>query len=89
LVAGVRSAFASDEVVSDELLADRVRARLLRIGVPAGPGGRVEVTSRERRVALRGAVPAGAHARIVGQVARVRGVREVIDLLELKPGPGP
>jgi hypothetical protein len=71
------------EALSDELIADRVRARLPQLGIASGSGVRVEVTARDGRVALRGVVPAAAHARIVRQVARVAGVREVVDLLEL------
>jgi hypothetical protein len=74
------------EALSDELIADRVRARLPQFGIASGSGVRVEVTARDGRVALRGVVPASAHARIVRQVARVGGVREVVDLLELATG---
>jgi hypothetical protein len=78
-----RARFAPREVLSDELVADRVRARLVQLGVAARFGGSVEVSSTDRRVALRGAVSAAAHERIVRQVARVAGVREVVDQLEL------
>lgn len=78
-----RARLAGRGALSDELVADRVRARLIHLGLTPSPGSRVEVSSTDRRVALRGTVPAAMHARIVRQVARIRGVREVVDGLEL------
>jgi hypothetical protein len=78
-----RARFGREEALSDELIADRVRARLLQLGVAAKPGVRVEVTAKDGRVALRGAVPAAVHGRVVRHVAHIGGVREVVDLLEV------
>lgn len=90
VVANIRSGLASSPV-SDEVLVERVRARL---GESVSRPGAVEVTASDGRVTLAGPVLAGERARLARRIARVRGVRGVEDRLEPQaqdraPRPGP
>jgi osmotically-inducible protein OsmY len=62
---------------SDEVIADRVRERLRRLGAE------VEVSVNRGEVELRGSVAAEDHPRILKAVSRVRGVRGIDDDLAL------
>jgi hypothetical protein len=61
----------------DDVIADRVRQRLRRLGAE------VEVSVTGGEVELRGSVPASDHSRILRAVSRVRGVRAIDDDLAL------
>lgn len=68
-----------DRNVPDEIIADRVRARLGR--VVSHPGA-IEVGVTSCRVVLWGPILAGERDRCVREIGKVPGVREVIDRLE-------
>jgi uncharacterized membrane protein/gas vesicle protein len=78
LVAEARSAMA-EEQVSDEVLVNRVRAKMGR--VVSHPGA-VEVTAVQGRVILSGAVLEHEHEDLLQAARAVEGVREVEDRLE-------
>jgi uncharacterized membrane protein/gas vesicle protein len=79
LVAEARSAMA-EEQVSDEVLVNRVRAKMGR--VVSHPGA-VEVTAVQGRVILSGAVLEYEHEDLLQAARAVEGVREVEDRLEV------
>jgi osmotically-inducible protein OsmY len=66
----------------DDALAERVRGRLGRT-VPQP--GTVHVSVQNGVVTLTGAVAAAEFDRLVSDVLRVRGVRDVIDQLDVRP----
>lgn len=82
-----RSTGAAAEVTSkmkrdqagDEIVEERVRSTLGRV---ASHPGAIEVSVHNRRVILRGPVPAGEMDGILRSVRRVRGVRKVENQLE-------
>lgn len=78
LMAEARST-VSDEEVSDEVLVDRVRAKLGR--VVSHPGA-IKVTAEQGRVTLSGAVLEHEHEDLLQAVRSVQGVVEVEDRLE-------
>lgn len=71
--------------VSDEVLRERVRARL---GAVVGDAGAIETLVADGVVTLRGPVLADDIDRLVRRVRSVRGVREVVDQLEVHDEPG-
>jgi osmotically-inducible protein OsmY len=85
----------SRDAPSDEVLVERVRAKLGRL--TSHPSA-IEVQARDGRVELSGPILASEHARVVVRVRLVRGVRGVEDRLEpheagdgvpaLQDGPG-
>lgn len=78
LFASLSAKLSSDEP-SAEVLAERVRARLGRL--TSHPGA-VEVVAREGVVELRGPILDAEVNQVLQGVARVRGVRDVVDRLE-------
>lgn len=70
--------------VGDDVLRERVRAR---VGAVVGYAGLVETLVGEGVVTLRGPVLADDVDRLVGRVRSVRGVREVVDQLEIHDEP--
>jgi uncharacterized membrane protein len=68
-----------------EVLCERVRARLGRLTAHAGA---IAVTARGGTVELRGPVLRAEAGQVLEGVRRVRGVREVVDLLERHAEPG-
>lgn len=68
----------SEEAAPDEVLAERVRAKLGRLTSHARA---VDVSVRSGRVTLSGPVFAAEHARVIRGVRLVRGVRSVDDRL--------
>ena len=66
----------------DEVLGDRVRARLHRVAADAG---RVGVSVKDGVVTLTGSVGAADFDRIVSAVLKVRGVHDVDDQLDVRP----
>lgn len=78
-VAEVRSRLTSDEA-DDRVIVARVRSAMGRwVSHPRA----VEVTSRDGVVTLRGPILHAEADRLLGVVAGVRGVREVVDRLEV------
>jgi uncharacterized membrane protein len=73
----VRSRFSREEV-SDEVLAERVRARL---GWAVSHPGAIEISARSGRVTLSGAVLEREYVRLLRAVWAVRGVADVEDRL--------
>ncbi len=69
-------AIARNEQPSDEVLAERVRARLGRV---CSHPHAVEVLARDGCVELKGAILASEQLRVVASVRRVRGVRQLDD----------
>jgi osmotically-inducible protein OsmY len=69
----------TEELVSDDVLVDRVRARLGRI-IPHSHA--IEVHAAEGRVTLRGKVAVADVARLIAEVTKVPGVRDVDDRIE-------
>lgn len=67
-----------DEQPSEQVLAERVRAR---IGREVTHPGSVHVTATEGRVVLTGPILYDEHERLVRAVRQVRGVHEVVDQL--------
>jgi uncharacterized membrane protein len=82
-IASVRSRFAADEV-SDDVLEERVRARL---GSVVRHPGSIEVSARDGCVTLRGPILAGDVNRLLRRVGAVRGVRSVDNQLEVHRAP--
>ncbi len=72
---------ASEKQVSDDILIDRVRARLGRL--VAHPHG-VEVSASEGRVTLKGAIRAVEVPALLIALSKVRGVRGLVDCLQTK-----
>jgi uncharacterized membrane protein len=77
--AGLRSRFQADDV-DDEVLHERVRSAIGR--VVSHPGA-VTVTAQDGRVTLSGHVLADELDELIRRVERVRGVREVLNELEI------
>ena len=84
VVAELRSRL-SNAHVSDEVLHERVRAR---IGSVIGHAGAIEVGIEEGRVTLRGPILADEVDRLVRRVRAVPGVREVANQLDIYDEPG-
>jgi uncharacterized membrane protein/uncharacterized protein YjbJ (UPF0337 family) len=84
LVAVGRTQFTSDNA-SDQVIVKRVRSSMGR--VVSHPSS-IEVTSHEGRVTLCGSVQAHEVDDLLSAVSSVRGVREVIDRLEVHKEPG-
>jgi osmotically-inducible protein OsmY len=80
LLAEAQGAFEGP--IDDDVLAERVRARLER-SVTQPHGVRVSVETGV--VTLGGTVPAAEFDRLVSAVLRVRGVRDVNDQLDVRP----
>jgi hypothetical protein len=78
-VAELLSRYRAEEVVGDDLLEARVRARLGRL---VSHPGSVEVVVHGGRVTLIGPVLAEEVGTLLAGVRRVRGVEAVIDELE-------
>lgn len=83
-VAELRGRFQHREV-SDDVLRDRVRAR---VGAVIGHAGSIDVDASDGRVTLSGPVLAHEVARLLRRVAAVRGVRDVEDRLDVHAEPG-
>jgi hypothetical protein len=83
-VAELRGRFQSREV-SDDVLRDRVRAR---VGAVIGHASSIGVDVADGRVTLGGPVLAHEVPRLLRRVAAVRGVKEVEDRLEVHSEPG-
>jgi hypothetical protein len=83
-VAELRGRFQHAEV-SDDVLRDRVRAR---VGAVIGHASSIDVDVRDGRVSLRGPVLAHEVDRLLRRVSAVRGVVEVEDRLEVHAEPG-
>jgi hypothetical protein len=83
-VAELRGRFQHREV-SDDVLRDRVRAR---VGAVIGHAGSIDVDVTDGHVTLRGPVLAHEVARLLRRVAAVRGVQEVHDRLDVHAEPG-
>ena len=73
------------EQVSDEVLRERVRAR---IGSVVGHAGALETHVADGRVTLRGPVLAEEVDRLLRRVRSVRGVDDVVNQLEVHDSPG-
>jgi hypothetical protein len=71
--------------VSDEVLRERVRAR---IGAAIGSAGSIEAIVSDGCVTLRGPILADELDRLVRRVRNVPGVRDVVDQLEVHDEPG-
>jgi hypothetical protein len=83
-VAELRGRF-HDAEVSDDVLRERVRAR---VGAVIGHAGSIDVIVVDGRVTLRGPVLADEFDRLLRRVAAVRGVRSVDNGLEVHAEPG-
>jgi osmotically-inducible protein OsmY len=70
--------------LSDDVLAERIRARLGRLLTDPGA---VEVSVERGEVELLGTLPALEAERLVSAVKRLRGVRNVQNHLEIPPSP--
>jgi hypothetical protein len=77
--AAVASKLKRDQA-GDEIVQERVRSALGRV---CSHPGAIEVSVYNRRVILRGAVPAAEVDTIIRSIGRVRGVREVENQLEV------
>jgi len=84
VVAELRSRLANPRV-SDEVLHARVRSRM---GSVVGHAGAIEVGVDDGRVTLRGPILADEVDRLVRRVAGIRGVREVLNQLDVHDEPG-
>jgi hypothetical protein len=84
VVAELRSRLAS-EVVPDDVLHERVRAR---IGAAVGHAGAIQTGVVDGRVTLRGPILAHEVDRLLRRVRAVRGVREVVSHLDVHDSPG-
>jgi len=84
VVAETKAIFSSEEI-SDEVLVDRVRARLGRLPVHIGS---FEVTATEGVVTLRGQILADELARVLRAARFVRGVKTVDNQFEVHTEPG-
>ncbi|MBX6314450.1 MAG: SRPBCC family protein [Isosphaeraceae bacterium] len=84
LVAVVKAPFAGDSA-SDQVIVERVRSTMGR--VVSHPSS-IEVTSHEGRVTLYGPILAHEVDNLLTAVSSVRGVREVINRLEVHKEPG-
>jgi hypothetical protein len=84
VVADIRGRFHAADV-SDEVLAERVRAR---IGAVVGHGSAIDVGAENGRVVLTGPVLAEEIERLRRRVLAVRGVKVLDDRLEVHATPG-
>ena len=84
VVAETKAIFSSEEI-SDEVLVDRVRARLERLPVHIGA---FEVTVNDGVVTLRGQILAGELAKALRAARFVRGVKGVDNQFEVHTEPG-
>lgn len=84
VIAGIRSRLSREEV-GDDVLAERVRARIG--GLLSHPGA-VEVSAHGGRITLRGPVLADEVDGLVKRVASVRGVRAVDNQIDVHDEPG-
>jgi len=75
----------SQETVGDEILRDRVRAR---VGAVVGHASSIDVDVQDGRVTLSGPVLAHDVDRLLRRVDAVRGVQDVINRLEVHAEPG-
>jgi hypothetical protein len=80
LVAEAGSKLRREETVDEQVLGDRVRSKLGRI--LSNPSA-VEVTSVDGLVILSGSVPSSEKDRLLSTVAKVKGVKDVEDQLEV------
>jgi len=85
VVASLRSRLETEEDVSDDVLRERVRAR---VGQILGHGAAIETSVTDGRVTLRGPVLADDVARLLRRVRVVRGVKDVQCELDLHHEPG-
>jgi uncharacterized membrane protein len=85
VVATLRTTWQGDDAPDDTVLAERVRAAL---GGAAGHSRSIDVEAARGRVTLRGPILAEEVAALLRRVARVRGVCEVIDRLDVHSEPG-
>lgn len=85
VVASARATWRGDDTPDDTVLAERVRAK---IGGATGHSRAIEVEASGGRVILRGPILADEVASLVRRVAAVRGVREVVDELDVHLEPG-
>lgn len=85
VVAELRSRLGGDEHVGDELLRERVRAR---IGAVVRHASAIETAVDQGRVTLSGPILAADVDRLMRRVRAVRGVRDVENRLEVHAEPG-
>lgn len=85
VAATLRTTWQGDDAPDDVVLAERVRAAL---GGAASRPSSIGVEALRGRVTVRGPVLADEVAPLLRRVARVRGVREVIDRLDVHAEPG-
>jgi osmotically-inducible protein OsmY len=71
----------TNETVDDQVLVERVRAAL---GHVVSHPGAIQVTAQDGIVALAGPVLRDEAGRLVHRIGKVRGVRDVEDLLEIR-----
>jgi hypothetical protein len=83
-VAEIRGRF-KNEAVSDDILGDRVRAR---VGAVVGHASSIDVDVQDGRVTLGGPVLAHDVDRLLRRVAAVRGVQDVDNRLQVHAEPG-
>ena len=83
VVADIRGRFHSSDV-SDDVLAERVRAR---VGAVVGHASAIDVRSEDGRVVLTGPILADDVERLRRRVRAVRGVKELDDRLEIHTVP--
>ena len=84
MVAETKAIFGSEEV-PDDVLVDRVRARLGRLPVHIEA---FDVTASDGTVTLRGQILADELARVLRAARFVRGVKSVDNQFEVHTGPG-
>jgi len=84
IAAGLRGALHRDSP-DDEVLAERVRAQM---GRWTAHSRAIEVSASDGCVTLRGAVLRSEHDRLLRELAKVRGVRQVEDRLEVHESAG-
>jgi len=85
VVAELRGRFSRNDHVSDDVLRERVRAR---IGSVVGHGGGIETHVDDGRVTLRGPVLTEEIDRLMRRVRSVRGVQDVVNQLDVHETPG-
>lgn len=85
LVAGVRGKLRT-EIVDDDILLARVRARL---GHRASHPGAIQVVAQGGTVTLSGPVAAEEAEGLLTTVASVPGVRDLVDRLDVRTAAGP
>lgn len=75
-VAEARAMWRGEEEISDDVLAERIRARMGHV-LPHAHVHLMEVSARGGHVTLRGTLPADEAARVVADVRSVRGVTDI------------